>query len=97
MLGFGAGLETGRPGQYFPPGAPSSLYARFDPWWSSLAGSMSLSYTVRDRAAVLANTTTPPTVVALSADPAALARIPLVVPTASPGVYEVDAAPDPGR
>lgn len=100
VLGLGAGVETSTdgmtavPGNYFAPGSAPYVNAIFDPWWQSRATSVSLSYSVRSWSQVLDQTTVAPTTVPLSAAQPADDNqlvIPLSLPAAAPGTFEVSA------
>jgi len=92
-LGWGAGLATTATGNYFAPGAKPSVYADFDPWWTSAAGHLELSYSVENAASLTAETVPAPKVVALPTTAAALADVALTLPSGdtAPGPYEVQA------
>ncbi len=90
ILGFGAGLVTNRIGQYFPAGVTPSLHATFDPWWSSVAPGLRLVTRVRSRSLANANIWPSSTSVMMPMSPTALADIPIRLPAAVPGPYEVD-------
>lgn len=91
ILGFGAGLLTDVPGQYFPPGSAPAVHARFDPWWQRHGKELTLRYTVRDWRQVVRDVEVAPTAVTLPSTESGLRRIPLAVPAARAGAYEVDA------
>lgn len=91
ILGFGAGLLTDVPGQYFPPGVAPSIHARFDPWWQRHGKEVTLRYTVRHWRQVVRNAEVAPIQITLPSTDSGLQRIPLAVPPARAGAYEVDA------
>ena len=92
-LGWGAGLATPAIGNYFGPGTTPTVDATFDPWWTSLAGSLRLSYSVENQASLTAETVPAATTIPLPTTAAALGDIPLALPAAdtAPGPYEVQA------
>ena len=87
-LGFGAGVSTGVPGNFFASGLASGLKTAFEPSWRGVDG-LSLRYTVRNAFQVAAQTPVPASTLKLPAStidtPAALN-----VPAAAPGAYEAD-------
>jgi len=93
-LGWGAGLATPATGNYFAAGTTPSVDATFDPWWTSQAGHLELSYSVESDATLTAETVPTPTVKALPTTPTGLASVPLTIPSAdtAPGPYEVQAS-----
>ena len=91
VLGFGAGLTSSAVAQYFPAGTPPSVRATFDPWWVSRAGSLSLRYTVKNRTQTVEQQSVAATTVPLPTTAEGLASVPLNLPPARPGAYEVDA------
>ncbi|MBW3547434.1 MAG: hypothetical protein KY452_04755 [Actinobacteria bacterium] len=91
VLGYGAGLATNATGNYFAAGRAPTVTASFDPWWVRYAPGLRLSYTVRDRAQVLAAVVPAATEVTLPTTASGLAGIPLTLPLARPGYYEIDA------
>jgi hypothetical protein len=92
-LGWGAGLATPVQGNYFAPGTTPVVDATFAPWWTSVASTLQLSYSIENLASLTSETVPTPTVVALPTSAASLANIPLNIPTADtvPGPYEVQA------
>jgi F5/8 type C domain len=90
-LGWGAGLSTSAAGNYFAPGTTAAVSASFDPWWSSQASHLELSYSVENTASLDAETVPSPTTVPLPTDPSGLSDIPLTIPTLDqqPGPYLV--------
>ncbi len=93
-LGWGAGLATPATGNYFAPGTTPAVDATFDPWWTSLAGHLELSYSVENDATLTAETIPAPTVEDLPTTATKLASMPLALPAADsvPGPYEVQAS-----
>ncbi len=91
VLGFGAGLLTGAEGQYFKAGQEPSVHAHLEPWWAAHASELRLTYSVRDRSQVLSGEEVAATEVALPTTAAGLDAIPLDLPAARPGAYEIDA------
>jgi hypothetical protein len=87
LLGIGAGVRVNAPAAYFPAGARPSATAVFDGWWTQLAH-LRLRYKVANR--LQAQTGSGETHwVALTA--AAIRRgVPLRLPAAVPGPYQVD-------
>ncbi|HLH27339.1 MAG TPA: hypothetical protein VKW77_00405, partial [Acidimicrobiales bacterium] len=51
-LGWGAGVSTPEPGNYFPPGTPPQLAANFDPWWAQDAGHLQLTYSIENQSSL---------------------------------------------
>ena len=92
-LGWGAGLTTAATGNYFAPGATPAVDAVFDPWWTTVASHVTLSYSVEDTTSLDAGTVPPATTVALPTTANGLASIPLVLPAADmvAGPYQVQA------
>ena len=92
-LGWGAGLTTPSPGNYFPPGTTPVVNASFDPWWAWAAPNLQLSYSVEDTASLSAEAVPAPTTISLPSSGAELGDIPLTLPAAdtAPGPYEVQA------
>ncbi len=93
-LGWGAGLATPATGNYFAPGTTPSLEATFDPWWTSVASGLQLSYSVENVASLDAYSVPAPTVVTLPTTAAGLASVPLALPSADTvaGPYQVQAS-----
>jgi hypothetical protein len=92
-LGWGAGLSTPATGNYFAPGTTPAVEATFDPWWTSVAADLELSYSVENVDSLEAETTPAPTTLALPTTATGLASLPLPLPAAdtAPGPYEVQA------
>ena len=92
-LGWGAGLSTPAAGNYFASGTVPTVVASFDPWWSSVASTMSLSYSIENPTSLTAETVPTPTVVPLATTATGLASMPLVIPPGdrAPGPYRVQA------
>ena len=92
-LGWGAGLATPATGNYFAAGTTPSVDATFDPWWTSEAGHMELSYSVENDASLSAETVPTPKVLTLPTSATGLADVALSLPSAdtAPGPYEVQA------
>ncbi|HEY4927769.1 MAG TPA: discoidin domain-containing protein, partial [Acidimicrobiales bacterium] len=92
-LGWGAGLATPAQGNYFRSGTTPVVDATFDPWWTTVATNLQLSYSIENLASLTTETVPTPTVLALPTSAASLANIPLTVPVAdtTPGPYEVQA------
>ena len=92
-LGWGAGLSTSATGNYFAPGSTPAVVATFDPWWTSLAAHLTLSYSVENQASLDAGTIPPATTLPLPTSASGLASIPLALPTGDtlPGPYQVRA------
>ena len=93
-LGWGAGLDTPAIGNYFAPGTTPTVDATFDPWWSSISGTLELSYSVENLTTMTAETVPAPTTIPLPTTAAALGSLPLTLTTSdtAPGPYEVQAA-----
>ena len=91
VLGFGAGLVTGATGNYFRPGQTPVVSARFDPWWAPHAPGLSLSYVVRRHDQIRAGQSGIPVTTPLPTTAEGLSAMPLALPAARPGAYEVDA------
>jgi hypothetical protein len=92
-LGWGAGLSSGETGNYFPPGSDVQLQARFDPWWTTAAPHLELSYGIWDASDMIGGTPPAFTTIPLPTTASALGSIPLTVPSVdqSPGPYQVEA------
>jgi len=88
-LGLGAGLLVDAPYGVFPDGTPPRVVAAFDDAWAAHAGTYALRYQVRGDPRVWDPVVGEETVVDLPADGG---EVPLDLPAARPGVYEVDAA-----
>jgi hypothetical protein len=87
-LGYGAGLETDAVDDYFGPDDTPAVSATFDPEWGHLSGSYELRYQVTG------DPWLDPPVEATSgtvAIPAEGGSVPLDLPAARPGPYEVHA------
>lgn len=87
-LGYGAGLVTDAPYDYFDATATPTVFATFDPWWGAVADQYELRY------AVTGDPWVDPPVVATSGTvslPKDGGRVPLTLPKARPGPYDVDA------
>ncbi|HEY5110013.1 MAG TPA: discoidin domain-containing protein [Acidimicrobiales bacterium] len=93
-LGWGAGLSTPAPGNYFPAGTTPAVTATFDPWWVSQASHLRLAYSVESAATLATETVPAPNVVDLPTSATGLASVPLTLPSAdiAPGPYEVQAS-----
>ncbi len=93
-LGWGAGLSTAAAGNYFASGTTPAVSASFDPWWSSQASHLELSYSVENTGSLDAETTPAPTTVPLPTSTSGLAEIPLAIPALDeqPGPYLVQAS-----
>ncbi len=93
-LGWGAGLSTPATGNYFASGTTPTVDATFDPWWTSDAANLELSYTVENTTSLNAESPPAPTVIPLPTTATGLAAIPLTLPSADTqaGPYEVQAA-----
>ncbi|MBB5471996.1 hypothetical protein HNR08_000732 [Cellulomonas hominis] len=87
-LGFGAGLATDAPYDYFADGETPAVHATFDPWWGAVSGDYELRYEVSGdpwaQPAIAPVTGT----VAIPADGG---EVPLDLPAARPGPYQVHA------
>jgi hypothetical protein len=94
-FGIGAGLESTATDNYFPAGTAPSVGIEFFPWWTNVESNYSVSYTVRSIQQVEANQNVTPTTYSLSSElPAgstSAVTIPVNLPAASPGFYEVSA------
>ncbi len=92
-LGWGAGITTPNTANYFAPGTTPSVVATFDPWWTSVASSLQLSYSIESVASLDSETVPAATVLDLPTTATGLASIPLTIPSAdtAPGPYEVQA------
>ena len=89
-LGVGAGLTTAAAGNWFRSGTAPVVRAEFDPSWARRPGTWTLSYTVRSAAQVRSRTAVASATVPVAAA-ATAGGVPLVLPAARPGAYEVDA------
>ncbi|WP_217616832.1 discoidin domain-containing protein [Cellulomonas sp. GbtcB1] len=88
LLGFGAGLGTDATDDYFGPGTTPAVHAAFAPSWGALADAYELRYEVTG------DPWLDPPVEATSgtvAIPADGGEVPLDLPAARPGPYEVHA------
>jgi hypothetical protein len=92
-LGWGAGLATPAQGNYFTTATKPVVTAVFDPWWTAVAPSLQLSYSVENTTSLRAETVPAPTTINLPASAAVLGNIPLNLPAAdaAPGPYQVQA------
>jgi hypothetical protein len=86
-LGIGAGVRLGALAGYFAPGQSPTATAVFDPWWKEHSG-LRLRYTVRDRAQAQSGGGRTHWV-ALT-DARIEHGVPLRLPAAVPGPYEID-------
>ena len=86
-LGIGAGVRLGSEAGYFPAGQAPTATAVFDRWWGQLNG-LRLEYTVESRTqAEMGGGETH----SVPLGSAAIGRgVPLRLPAASPGPYEID-------
>jgi hypothetical protein len=93
-LGWGAGLSSSADANYFAPGTTPAISASFDPWWTSDASKLELSYSVENTTSLDAETVPPPTTIPLPTTSSALSHIPLTIPAADqqPGPYLVQAS-----
>jgi hypothetical protein len=89
-LGIGAGLGTSAPGNYFAPGRTPDAHASFEPWWTVHARDLRGEYTVRERGQVLAGAAVTPKGFRIPATGQDI-NVPLSLPAAEPGYYEVEA------
>lgn len=87
-LGYGAGLVTGAPYDYFGPKDNLVVAATFDAWWGAVADTYELRYTVTGDP--WADPPVDPTSGTI-AIPANGGKVDLTLPTARPGPYDVDA------
>jgi hypothetical protein len=86
-LGIGAGVRFNAAAAYFPPRAKPSAIAVFDPWWTQLKN-LSLRYAVQSR--VQAETHGGDTRSVVLTLAAIHHGVPLQLPTAVPGPYQID-------
>lgn len=86
-LGIGAGVRLGAQAGYFAAGQQPSATAVFDPWWKQLSH-LRLSYRVLDRAQAEGGGARTHSVVLTSAR--IQQGVPLLLPAATPGPYEID-------
>ena len=97
-LGWGAGITSGSPGarvtgNYFPYGTAPLFYASFEPWWSSDASHLQLSYSVWSDENVQQGTYPAPTTIDLPTSASDLADVTLNIPSVdnAPGPYQLQA------
>lgn len=87
-LGYGAGLATDATYDYFADGQTPAVHAQFDPWWGTVADDYEVRYEVSgDPWAQPAVETVSGTV----AIPEGGGEVPLDLPAARPGPYQVHA------
>jgi hypothetical protein len=93
-LGWGARLSSSATANYFSPGTTPAVSASFDPWWTSQASHLQLSYSVEDTSSLTAETVPSATTIALPTSASGLASIPLTIsaPDQQPGPYLVQAS-----
>ena len=95
QLGLGAGLETSATANnYFPSGTTPGVSIYFNQWWQNTASQFSGTYSIRNMQQIL-NTQAPTTIpFSIPTNSSAyvnnVATIPLTLPPASPGMYEVN-------
>jgi hypothetical protein len=87
-LGFGAGVSTGAPGNYYEPGTSPHLTLSLDDWWKQVP-ELSVAYTVRRADQVEAHVHPTPVTVSVGSDDIA-AGFHLQLPAPAPGAYEAD-------
>lgn len=87
-LGYGAGLVTDAALDYFPAGTTPAVAATFDPWWGQVADDYELRYEVTGDPALRPAVTPGTGTVAIPADGG---EVPLTLPDARPGPYQVHA------
>jgi hypothetical protein len=92
-LGWGAGLSTPEPGNYFPPGTTATVTADFASSWTALAPDLELSYSFWNDASMMNETVPAATTIPLPTTAAGLAQIDLPVPAGdtTAGPYQVRA------
>lgn len=87
-LGYGAGLVTDATLDYFPAGTTPAVAATFDPWWGAVADDYELRYEVTGDPGLRPAVTPATGTVAIPADGG---EVPLTLPDARPGPYQVHA------
>ncbi len=96
ILGIGAGVSTDAAYNYFPSGTQPVVNLDFYPWWQDQASTFEGSYTVRTIQQVEAGESVTPIAFSVPSDNAsysngtAPASMPIQLPDAEPGFYEVD-------
>lgn len=88
-LGYGAGLATDATYDYFADGETPEAYATFDPWWGAVADDYEVRYEVTGDPGLQPAVEPVTGTVAIPADGG---RVPLDLPDARPGPYQVHAA-----
>jgi hypothetical protein len=93
-LGLGANVSTPATDNYFSSGTTPSMNITFESWWQNTATSFTGTYTIRNQDQVEANTAGTPQAFSIPSTSAAYstgtASVPLTLPAATPGVYEVN-------
>ena len=94
-LGLGAGLTSTAVDNYFPSGSTPSVDLQFNQWWQAVSGDFTGRYTVLNIDQVLNNN---PGIAQSFSIPSSVSdysdqsvNVPLQLPTATPGVYQVNA------
>ncbi len=87
-LGYGAGLATDATYDYFADGETPAVHATFDPWWGAVAGDYELRYEVTGDPWAQPAVEPVSGTVALPEDGG---EVPLDLPAARPGPYQVHA------
>jgi hypothetical protein len=91
ILGYGAGLVTQRPLNYFPPGEEPEVDAVFDPWWTTHSDQLDLRYRVSGDPRGSEGAGEVHTIELPDQIGQAPLRVPLELPPAVPGPYQVHA------
>lgn len=89
-LGVGAGLYSTQANNFFPAATPPDVKLKFYPWWSTQGNKFTGRYTVRSLEQIRANKMTTEMPFLINVQPTAVTDIPLALPPAVPGFYEVD-------
>ncbi len=93
-LGWGAGLSSTATANYFADGTTPSVSASFDPWWTSQAAHLRLTYAIENDQTLTAETVPVAKTIELPTSAKGLDNVSLTIPIADqqPGPYLVQAS-----
>ncbi len=94
-LGLGAGITTSASSSnYFPAGTTPSVSIYFNQWWQNNASQFSGTYTISSIQQIMSNQTGTPISFSIPSNSSDYvnntANVPLTLPAANPGVYQVN-------
>jgi len=95
QLGLGAGITTSAASSnYFPAGTTPSVSVYFNQWWQNQASQFSGTYTITSIQQIMANQAGTPVSFSIPTSSSDYinntANVPLTLPAANPGVYQVN-------